>query len=1155
MRSKTAAIIFGGFLLSPLLLFLAQIVLAAVTAPPEFPHDFAGRVTVGELTGDGLEIRVRVIEQGKLVTLDLTSESDDFTTGDGTFGKHTLFAVPTDNPDTTERDGANPGEQLFFFVVTGDGTGDATTKKPQEIDSANTVDIVLEAPSPQFIRGIPFSVDINVKPTGGQGVTTADAFLDFDPQAMQVVSVGSGDGSLNAVLSSFNNQTGRIDLSAITTGATPTTTFRLATVTFTTTKPVAKTDVLFSTVFLRKTDVKGPGGASVLRNVAGLEMARLVPAATSVTPVIFESSASTRLDLAIYGAPSNIDIEPDSPSGNPRPIFSWDPPLTGDITGEIDSFEVRIIPEQQSFTSIPGNLTSFTPGTGDFPNPGLVDGAHTFQVRAVGTGDRKDAIGTLDFFISTAVPVAPVLVFPGAGASINVDTPLFDWDPSSGDVVDYRLQVTSGDIDAGPYAVDVVIPDPTTQFQTTSALADDIYRWRVTVKNTSLNTASSATGVFTVDTVSPTAPANLKEETTGDELVEVFTWQRSTDPGFAGSGDPTNTGSGVDFYNIAITGPVNVVATADDSVSACPGNVCQYTTPLLVPGSYTIAVTAVDRATNPSPTSTADFRSGPLVVVQNLRVIDPIFGKTVNVTNPKFRWEPPPVLPTAGLKTYEIAITGDSVLAPGFNIPFTSFTNPSFFLAECINGTGDSIGSGDTCTAATATGDEIQITLLVLVPDGTHVLGVRVVDNLDVAGIVVPLTFTVDITPPGAPLLITPDEGAFESFPVVPFDWSDSTGDVLDYRFQVAVSGTDFDIGPFIFNQIVATSSSSGFLSDNVYQWRVIARDQALNTASSVIRTFTVDTLLPGAPVLVAPLDNALVNTSTPAFDWNASTGNPFGYQIQITSGDIGNGPYDINEVITGDITQFQVLIGDALSDVLYRWRVIARDQALNTASSVVRTFTVDTIPPFAPVLVAPPDNAFLSNRTPTLDWNPASGDVNDYRLVVASGDINTGTIVLDVVITGDTTEFQPTGDLADALYQWRVIARDAALNTALSVTRTFTVDTKTPGAPLLVSPANAAIVDPPVFLFSWQAATGDVFDYRIQIVTGDTFQNVFVLDKVVASTSAFEFLSLVDTTYRWRVLARDRALNTAASVSRTFIVDTLAPTVPGNLTEVTTGV
>ena len=200
-----------------------------------------------------------------------------------------------------------------------------------------------------------------------------------------------------------------------------------------------ETSVSFSTTSSRKTAAEAPGGAAVLRSVAGLDLEDVVVRAVTeietevsrpIGPVFFESGASTRVNLAIFGAPRNLDEKPDTPSNDPRPSFTWDPPGTSDLTGEVIRYEVRIIPGQQQFITgdslgNPITATTFTP---DFD---VSDGPSTFQVRAVGTGDRKDAIASLDFFIDTEPPGAP-----NAGQKVNEVTAgaeserIFTWTPA-----------------------------------------------------------------------------------------------------------------------------------------------------------------------------------------------------------------------------------------------------------------------------------------------------------------------------------------------------------------------------------------------------------------------------------------------------------------------------------------------------------------------------------------------------------------------------------------------------------------------------------------------------------------------------------------------------------------------------------------------------
>ena len=560
---------------------------------------------------------------------------------------------------------------------------------------------------------------------------------------------------------------------------------------------------------------------------------------------------------------------------------------------------------------------------------------------------------------------------------------------------------------------------------------------------------------------------------------------RSVDPVPLTTGT-TGDESGVDFYNVVITGPKQIITTADDNNIVCFNGLCRFSTPQLTPGSYTIQVKAVDRATNESSPATKTFRAGALGVVQNLEAVDSVFLdpvtsiRTVNTPNPKFRWNPPLELPS-GLSTYEVAITGDATLPPGsqFNIPFTPFTDTNFFTTECFDGTGDAIGTGDQYTQALATADEIRITIKSFVPDGTHLLRVRVIPAAGVPGDSVPVIFTVDTTPPGTPALVAPEDNAFVNTGRPTFDWAASTGDAVDYRLQVIKSGDTFQ-GPFVINSgdIAQTQfQPTDILADATYRWRVIASDNALNTASSLNRTFTVDTVKPGQPVLIAPPDKALINTRTVSFEWSAATEDVdvIDYRLQVLNAQ----GFVINKVVA--TTQSTA----DLTDGAYLWRVIARDRALNIGFSLARTFTVDTLAPGAPTLVSPADNTLLSTNTPLFEWTASTGDVDGYRIqVVKSTDTFAGPFVIN---SGGLTQtqFRPTGDLAENTYRWRVIASDQALNTASSVTRTFTIALARPLVDLRLEPD----FDP-----RFPLGVGATFKLTVKVeITGD--QSVSAID------------------------------------------------------------
>ena len=348
----------------------------------------------------------------------------------------------------------------------------------------------------------------------------------------------------------------------------------------------------------------------------------------------------------------------------------------------------------------------------------LVDAGYKWRVVARDGSLNTASSVVRSFTVDTVAVRPPDLIAPGDNAFLNTRTPFFDWASPVGIVKDYLLQVVvSGDaFVTGPFAINLVITGSQTQFQTTANLAERRYQWRVLARDLELNTGASDTRFFTVDLTPPTKPGIPVRVSTGENETEKFTWQRSVDPPPpppGGAGDE----SGVEFYKVEVRRALDnlLVLTGVVQDTACGPVTCEFTvTDKLVPGNYIVVVIALDRATNSNTVVSAPFFEGRKDLVQNLAVVDPVFGNTVIVTRPKFRWSPPldVVEGTESAVTYEVAITGDPVLAPQYVIPFTAFTDTNFFTSECFRLDGSPIGSGVACVGISGAGDTIQITVV-----------------------------------------------------------------------------------------------------------------------------------------------------------------------------------------------------------------------------------------------------------------------------------------------------------------------------------------------------------------------------------------------------------------------------------------------------------
>ena len=340
--------------------------------------------------------------------------------------------------------------------------------------------------------------------------------------------------------------------------------------------------------------------------------------------------------------------------------------------------------------------------------------------------------------------------------------------------------------------------------------------------------------------------------------------------------------------------------------------------------------------------------------VQNLRKFTPDTDNT-----PQFRWKRPASLPAAGLKDYQVTITGDADLTQPFNIGPTSFVDTDFFNTRCFDASGDLIGSDEDCLTNIATTNKIRMTLLVEVPDGTHLLGVTAVDQNDELGPTAEISFTIR-TEVGPPILLEPSDGSLINDPTPLFDWDKGTGEPDSYLLLV----TSDDTSSLVLTADVPAPTTSfqvtDGLTDGPYSWTVVAQAEGAEPAAATPFSFNLDSTGPAAAELREPPDQSETAESAPTFVWTQVTldtgGGPesFGVtytlEIDTVAGDF-SGPDKLtfpnipdNAVNSGSESVIEFPLADegvSLDPNDYVWRVRANDQAGNEGElSVEFTFT-----------------------------------------------------------------------------------------------------------------------------------------------------------------------------------------------------------------------
>ncbi len=185
--------------------------------------------------------------------------------------------------------------------------------------------------------------------------------------------------------------------------------------------------------------------------------------------------------------------------------------------------------------------------------------------------------------------------------------------------------------------------------------------------------------------------------------------------------------------------------------------------------------------------------------------------------------------------------------------------------------------------------------------------------------------------------------------------------------------------------------------------------------------------------------------------------------------------------------------------------------------------------PPTVPILISPPDSAFLNDTTVSFLWH-ASIDIETSVAGYYFGWSTDPTFSsYDTVLEIDTFL---TVTFTDTTWYWAVKAVDTEGEQSLwSEVRTFSFDFSAPDPPLLISPINESFVFDSSVIFVWQPVVccrevPSPVTYVVQIdTTGRFSSSMMTMDTTASTTITLGFLT-EGYCYYWRVKAYDAAGN-----------------------------
>lgn len=426
---------------------------------------------------------------------------------------------------------------------------------------------------------------------------------------------------------------------------------------------------------------------------------------------------------------------------------------------------------------------------------------------------------------------------------------------------------------------------------------------------------------------------------------------------------------------------------------------------------------------------------------------------------------------------------------------------------------------------------------------------------------------TIDATPPAAPVIVSVADNTAPVTGIVPNGGStNETRPTLSGTGEAGATISIYNGSALVGTTQVQANGSWSFtpstsLGAGVWNLTATATDAAGNTsAASEIRSFTIDTTAPAAPVIDTVYDGT-----------GPITGNLSSGQITDEARPVMSGTREANTTIR--LYDNGTLLAEIPADNSSSWRytpdaslatgnhvitVIAVDAAGNVSPvSDSVNFVVDTTPPLTPVITSVSDDqapglGTIANGQNTNDPTPTFSGTAEAGATITL--YENGTVIGTTTAQPDGAWSVSTSTLASGTHVITAVATDAAGNSSPNSTAfTLTVDTTAPQTPILTSVvddvaggvtgnlANGQITNDNRPTLSGTAEAGSV----ISIYDGNTLLGVTSAN----AGGAWSFTpttGLNDGTRTLTVTATDPAGNVSPATSGfTIVVDTLAPTVP----------
>ncbi len=465
--------------------------------------------------------------------------------------------------------------------------------------------------------------------------------------------------------------------------------------------------------------------------------------------------------------------------------------------------------------------------------------------------------------------------------------------------------------------------------------------------------------------------------------------------------------------------------------------------------------------------------------------------------------------------------------------------------------------SGDGGTTWNDAGSDVtsepySFTFTTALADGSYQARAVATDNDGNDATSAAVTFTIDTVDPTVQMT-SPANGSASSNtkPTLSATASDNSGGsglaTVQLEYSSDSGGTWNDAGPALTTGPFSFTFTTALAAGN-YQGRAIATDNAGNSATSAVVSFSINTMAPTV-AMTAPANDSVTNNNKPTLAATATDNSGSGLaKIQFQYSTDGGSTW-IGAGSAETSGPYSLTFPTALEDGTYQADAVATDNDGNSATSTAVSFTIDTVAPTVD-MTAPEDGSETTDDMPTLSAT-ASDNTGGSGLATVQFEYssNAGSTWTDVgsPLTAAPFNYTFTTALADGDYQARAVATDNAGNVATSSAVSFTIGNAAPTV-AMTAPANGSSTNNNKPKLSANASeiggTGlKNVQFQYSANAGSTWNNAG--NALTAAPFSFTFTTaLADGSYQARAIATDNAGNTDTSPAVSFLIDTVAPTV-----------